>query len=462
MAPLLATLALHAAAQEPGHQTTLPPAVQEALARVGLPASAMAVRVQELDAQRPHLSWRADEPMNPASLFKLVTTLAALELLGTTHTWQTPIWVVGPLREGVLSGDIVIQGRGDPTLVPERQWLLLQRLRQWGVREVRGDIVLDRSAFSPQAQPADDFDGEPLRPYNTAADAVLLSYRSIVFVFTPDPAAGVARVSALPRLHGYTVQSTVPLADDPCDDWRARLKASPANTHQMRFDGRYPARCGERIWPLAWVDPPSYDSRVLQAAWADLGGELKGGVREAPAPSVPPSFVVSSPPLSEVVRDINKFSNNVMAQQLFLTLGLQLRGQGTPEAARDVLREWMQATLGADAATAVIDNGSGLSRRARLSASHLAAFVQAGWRSSAMPQWLASLPRAGEDGTARRMNAGGARAYLKTGSLRDVTGVAGIVVTRHGRRYAVAAIVNHPQAHRGRGAIEALLRWLDP
>ncbi|MCK6419485.1 MAG: D-alanyl-D-alanine carboxypeptidase/D-alanyl-D-alanine-endopeptidase [Aquabacterium sp.] len=460
LAPLLAALALHAAAQEPVHRA-LPAAVHEALAQAGLPATAMAARVQPLDAQRPHLSWRAEEPMNPASLFKLVTTLAALELLGATHTWQTPVWVVGPLREGVLYGDVVIQGRGDPTLVPERQWLLLQRLRQWGVRDIRGDIVLDRNGFSPQAQPAEEFDGEPLRPYNTAADALLLSYRSIIYTFTPDAAAGVARVSVIPRLQGHAVQPTVPLSDGPCADWRTALKATPADTRRMRFDGRYPARCGERIWPLAWGDPPSYDSRALQAAWADLGGELKGKVRDATAPAVAPSFVMSSPPLSEVVRDINTYSNNVMAQQLFLTLGLQLRGQGTPEAAREVLREWLQATLGPDAATAVIDNGSGLSRRARLSASQLTALVQAGWRSGAMPQWLASLPRAGENGTARRMNAGGARWYLKTGSLRDVTGVAGVVVTRDGRRYAVAAVVNHPQAQRGRAAIEALLRWLD-
>lgn len=461
LAPLLSALATPAAAREPARQA-LPPAVHKALAQAGLAATAMAVQIQALDVERPHLSWRADEPMNPASLFKLVTTLAALELLGPTHTWQTPVWVMGPLRDGVLSGDVVIQGRGDPTLVPERQWLLLQRLRQWGVREIRGDIVLDRSAFSPQAQSADEFDGEPLRPYNTAADALLLSYRSIIYTFTPDPAAGVARVSVVPRLHGHAVQSTVPLSDGPCDDWRTALKATPADTRQMRFDGRYPDRCGERIWPLAWGDPPSYDARALQAAWADLGGELKGSVRDAQAPTGAPSFVVNSPPLSEVVRDINTYSNNVMAQQLFLTLGLHVRGQGTPEAAREVLREWLSATLGHDPATAVIDNGSGLSRRARLSASQLTALVQAGWRSGAMPQWLASLPRAGENGTARRMNAGGARWYLKTGSLRDVTGVAGVVVTRDGRRYAVAAIVNHPQAHRGRGAIEALLRWLDP
>ncbi|MCK6431462.1 MAG: D-alanyl-D-alanine carboxypeptidase/D-alanyl-D-alanine-endopeptidase [Aquabacterium sp.] len=459
-APLLVALAEPAAAREPARQA-LPAAVHEALAQAGLPATAMAVHVQALDAERPHLSWRADEPMNPASLFKLVTTLAALELLGPTHTWQTPVWVTGPLRDGVLSGDVVIQGRGDPTLVPERQWLLLQRLRQWGVREIHGDIVLDRSAFSPQAQLADEFDGEPLRPYNTAADALLLSYRSIVYTFTPDPAAGVARVSAVPRLHGHSVQPTVALSDGACDDWRAALKATAADVRQMRFDGRYPSRCGERIWPLAWSDPPSYDSRTLQAAWTDLGGRLAGSVRDGAAPTVAPSFVVRSRPLGEVVRDINKYSNNVMAQQLFLTLGLQLRGQGTPEAAREVLREWLQATLGNHAATAVIDNGSGLSRRARLCVSHLTSLVQAGWRSGAMPQWLASLPRAGEDGTASRMNAGGARSYLKTGSLRDVTGVAGVVVTQDGRSYAVAAIVNHPQAHRGRGAIEALLRWLN-
>lgn len=438
----------------------LPAPIAAALAAEKLPHDALVLLVQEAGSTRARLQWQAHRPVNPASLFKLVTTYAALDLLGPAFTWSTPVWLHGPLRDGVLDGDLVIQGQGDPKLVVERLWLMLARVRQLGVREIRGDIVLDRSAFDvPESSPA-AFDGEPLRPYNARADALLLSYSSVVYTFTPDVAAKVARVTLLPPLHGLKVDTQVPLAAGPCDDWRAALKATPADPERMAFAGSYAADCGERHWPLAYADPPTFAPRLLRGLWSALGGTLGGQVRDGPAPPTPPSFTLQSPPLAEVVRDINKYSNNVMAHQLFLTLGLQRGGRGSEDAARTVLREWLGRQLGAQAEGIAIDNGSGLSRQARLSAAQLAAVLQLAWRSPQMPELLASLAVAGVDGTARRATAGNGRAHLKTGSLRDVSGIAGVVTAASGRRYVVAAIVNHPQAHRAAPAFQALLRLL--
>ena len=434
--------------------------VDAALVRAKVPAEALVAVVQEVGSTRPRLVWQADQPVNPASLMKLATTYAALELLGPAWTWTTPVWLQGSIANGVLDGDLVIKGTGDPKLVLERIWLLLRRVQQQGVREIRGDIVLDRSGFLvPETNPA-EFDGEPLRPYNARADALLLNYRSVLLTITPDAARGRAQVSADPPLAGVSVDSAVPLSAAPCEDWRAGLKADFSDIARIRFDGAFPMACGEKLWSVAYADPKSYNERALKGLWAEMGGTLSGAVRDGTAPTSTPTFEVSSPTLPEVVRDINKFSNNVMAQQLFLTLGLAQRGIGTPETARLVLRLWLADRFGGAAAGVVVDNGSGLSRDTRVSARLLAQLLQAAWASPVMPELMSSLPVAGIDGTLRRSRSPLGRAHLKTGSLREVAGVAGYVLGNSGRRYVVVAIVNHPNANAARPALDALVQWV--
>ena len=355
----------------------------------------------------------------------------------------------------------MIKGGGDPKLVPERLWLLMRRVQQLGVREIHGDIVLDRSAFSvPEQNPA-EFDGEPLRPYNVRADALLLGYRSVLIGFTPDAARGLALVSVDPPLAGVSADASVPLSAGACNDWRGELKADFSDPQRLRLAGSFPAACGEKTWPLAYAEPRRYDERLLLGLWREMGGRITGTVREGAAPATPPSFTSTSPALAEVIREINKYSNNVMAQQLFLTLGLARNGKGTPEAAREVLRRWLAERLGRQGAEGVvIDNGSGLSRETRLSAQQLARLLQSAWGSAVMPELMASLPVSGIDGTLTRSKAPPGRAHLKTGSLRDVAGVAGYVLASSGRRYVVVAIVNHPNANAARPALDALVQWV--
>jgi len=440
----------------------LPPEVESALRRARVPDEAMSVLLQEVGSSRPMLGHNADAAMNPASLAKLPTTLAALDLLGPAFSWSTPVWLNGTLRDGVLDGTLVIKGSGDPKLVIERVWLLLRRVMQLGVRDIRGDIVLDRSAFAPARGDSADFDGDPTRPYNVQPDALLLNFKSVIYSFVPDATRGTAQVLVDPELARTEVQRSVRLAAGPCDDWRSALKASFADALQVRFAGAYPAACGELNWPVADADPASYNARLIEVLWRDMGGKLGGSVVDGTAPSgVKPSFEIKSPSLAEVVRDINKFSNNVMAQQLFLTLALQRQPgvPATPEAARAVLQDWVIARTGPLPAGTVIDNGSGLSRDARMSAGLLARLLQLAWASPSMPELLSSLPVNGLDGTMRRSRATPGRAHLKTGSLRDVAGVAGFVLSDSGKRYVLVALINHPNANAARPALDALVQW---
>ena len=414
--------------------------------------------------------------MNPASVMKLVTTFAGLDLLGPAYTWSTPVYLDGTVQDGALRGNVYIRGQGDPALVLERLWLLLRRLQGQGVQVIVGDIVLDNTAFSVPAHDAALFDGEPQRPYNAAPDALLVNFKSVAMGFVPDTAAGVAHVQFDPPLAGVQAPRQVPLAPagTACGDWRAGLKAGLSDPARWTFDGSYPASCGERSWSVAYADPARYAARAIEGLWREMGGKITGSVRSGPVPAhLSPAFSATSPPLADVVRSINKYSNNVMAQQLFLTLGAQSRANAavtgaapvpaTVDHARAALRQWWTARIGARAALPDMDNGSGLSREARASAASLALMLQAAWATPVMPELLASLPIAGIDGTLRRSRLAGGqsagRAHLKTGSLQGVQALAGYVHGNNGQRYVLVALVNHPNAAAARPALDALVEW---
>ena len=445
----------------------LPPEVDAALGRAKIPRDAVTLLVVDAEGRLPpRLSHRADTPVNPASVMKLVTTYAALELLGPAYTWRTPVYVEGAVREGTLFGNLYIKGLGDPKLVAERLWLLLRRVQGLGIRSIAGDIVLDRSAFEPlDADPA-SFDGEPLRPYNAAPDALLLNFKSVVMTFVPDLGANVARVQFEPPLAGVQMQGSVPLsfgvhgANGACGDYRAALKADFSDILRIRFDGAYPASCAEKVWPVAYADPNSFSARAVEGLWREMGGKLAGTVHEGRvptlAPVLPPAIEMSSPALAEVIRDINKFSNNVMAQQVFLSLSLPVASR---EASREVLRRWWTQRIGPNDMP-TLDNGSGLSRNERISAQGLARLLQTAYRSPLMPELMSSLPITGVDGTLKRSRTSAqGSAHLKTGSLRDVAAMAGYVHTASGKRYVLVAIANHPNASAARPAFEALIEW---
>ena len=463
----------------------LPATVTAALRQAGIPLNAISVLISKADgSQAPRIQHLTERAMQPASLIKLVTSYAALDLLGPQFSWATPVWLDGAVNKGVLQGNLVIQGQGDPSLVLERLWLLLHKVQGMGVRRIAGDIVVDRRAFALAPTDPAQFDGEPLRPYNAAPDALLINFRAIALTFTPDLAAGVARVQMDPPLWGVRVPATVPLSGTPtgpCSDYRAALKADFSDPLQVRLAGSFAASCGEKIWPVAYVAPDAYNARALEGLWRSMGGQLQGRVREGAAPNTAPSFTQNSPTLGAVIRDINKFSNNVMAQQLFLTLGRLPLDAGEPalkparqrvalkaptaalvpatlERSRAQLRRWWLQRMGTPDVP-VLDKGSGLSREARMSAQALGTLLQQAFASPYMPELMASLPITGLDGTMQRSQATPANAHLKTGSLLGVVARAGYVHTDRGETLCLVAIVNHERAQAARPALDALVDW---
>lgn len=463
-------------------QSSLPPSVAGALQRAGLPASAFSAVVVPVTPGGPEtLRHRADVAVNPASVMKLVTTFAAIDLLGPDFTWDTRYYTDGPASGGALRGNLYIRGGGDPKLVLERIQEAFLAVHAKGVQVVLGDIVLDHSAFDLPAINPNDFDGEGLRPYNASPDALLVNFKSVILKFQPDAAAGVARVLSEPPLAGLAIDATVPLSRAGCGDWRGALQARFEDANTIRFEGRYPLSCGERTWPVAYQDPASYAARAIEGLWRASGGALTGRVRSGlTPPGAQLLHEAASLPLADIIADVNQWSNNVMAQQVFLTLGrlsparvdaaTAPRGPLTPvrtgrfERSREVVARWWTSTFGIRPTPPVMDNGAGLSRDERITPDALIALLRHAAGHPQGERFVQSLSLAGVSGTAARMarspdSAARGNAWLKTGTLRDVVGIAGYVNATSGTRYAVVGILNHPNAGAGRPALDALVEW---
>ncbi|MCL2075775.1 MAG: D-alanyl-D-alanine carboxypeptidase/D-alanyl-D-alanine-endopeptidase [Betaproteobacteria bacterium] len=437
----------------------LPKSVQQALSRARIPEDAVSVVVEPVEGNDFLFSHNGDVPMNPASAMKLVTAYAALEILGPGNTWRTGFWSeVEPDEDGVLQGDLYLKGSGDPVLTQERFWRLLRLLRERGVRTITGNLVLDRSLFrAPQGNPG-AFDKRPLRAYNVAPDGLLVDFFALRFILRPEE-DGVRFMMENPN-DSITVNANVALGTGGCDGWRNRLDVRRTRGH-LDIAGDFPASCGERFLLLSPLSPDVYIDGLFRSLWRELGGALQGKVRSGNTPGDAILLAAQdSPHLSEIVRDVNKWSNNVVARQVFLALGGN--GAVSTEAAAKRVADWL-AQQGLDFPELVLENGSGLSRIERISADSMNRMLAHAWRAATMPEFLASLPVAAVDGTMHQRLKGTAaagRARIKTGYLDGVRTAAGYVQDVNGRRYAMTIFINHPNAISGQGAIDALIRQI--
>ncbi len=439
----------------------LPAPVVSALREAGIPQQSVAVVVRSVDSGQALISHNARQAMNPASVMKVLTTYAALEIRGPAYTWKTQALSEAQPVNGQLIGNLYLRGSGDPRLALEQFALFLRQLRTRGIQHIDGDLVLDRSAFSlPPHNPA-EFDNEPLRPYNAGPDALLVNFKSLGFTLHPDPAHGsVAVLSETPGIDPQFLSNRLTLSNESCGDWREKFKIDLTGD-TITLNGKYPAACGDKSLNIAPWAADAQVGRLFGALWQELGGTWRGQVREGVAPAGAQVLAThESPMLGEVVREINKYSNNVMARQVFLTL--DDARPATYEGAQRRIRAWL-AQKGLSMPELVLDNGSGLSRKERISADSLSRLLFAAWQSPVMPELMASFPVAGTDGTLKKRLGNGpamGRAHLKTGYLGNVRAIAGFVLDNGGKRWVVSFLINDPKSIQGKPAIDALLQWL--
>ena len=447
--------------------STLPDAVQAALKQANIPTSNIGIFVQPVESDRPALAYGADHSMNPASVMKLLTTFAGLEMLGPAYNWKTEIYANGPIVDGVLHGDLIVKGYGDPELTIERFWLVLRELRQRGVRDIRGDLVLDKHFFANEQHDPGAFDNQAYQPYNAGPDALLVNFNVAPLRLVPLPEQRVVSVQPEFSLTTLTLRNGVTLDDAPCGDWESRLNVQltplPVGV-AVDLSGPFSSACGEKQLSLSFLRNGDFFNGVFRQLWNELGGNISGNVKAGELTAGARLLVTkASPPLAVVVRNINKFSNNVMARQLYLTIGAEQSGRpGSRENAGIAIRSWLTGR-GLDFPELVVENGSGLSRIARISPRHLADLLIAAYQSPVFSELESSLPIVAVDGTMRKRmkdNGVAGHAHIKSGSIDGVKTIAGYVFDRKGRRNVVVCMINHPRASAGRDVQDALLEWV--
>ena len=446
----------------------LPPEVERVLTGHAIPATDVSIVVQAVDGGKPLISHLADVPRSPASVMKTVTTWSALEYLGPAYTWRTEVYFLGQFDGEKLDGDLGIKGYGDPQLVVEEVWKLLRALRRMGLKEITGDLVLDDTYFAIDEPEPGAFDGQPYRTYNVVPNALLMNFKAVQFQFTPDPTRGRVNVATDPVLANLKIDNNLALVDGSCGGYNAGISFDHADGDSLEhvvLGGKFSRRCNVYTLARTVLQHDTFDYGLISSLWKEVGGSFSGKLRNEPIPAdATPAFVWRSKPLGEIVRSINKNSNNVMTRQLLYTFGAEAAGApGTRDTGVAVVRELLK-TRGLDTSSLMLQNGAGLSRDERASMQLLVDLLRAAYASPYAPEFIASLSLGGLDGTTRgRFDSSEPSQvmHLKTGRLDHVSAVAGYVRAANDKTYVVAVVMNSEDAHRGPGQEleEAVLRY---
>lgn len=433
-----------------------------------LPESSYSFVVHEIGVAEPILSVNANVPHNPASAIKIITTLTALEELGPAYYWPTEVYVLGKVKNGVLHGDLLIKGYGDPYLVTENFWKLLREIQRLGVNQIMGDLIIDDSYFTvPDSDPG-EFDNKPERAYNVLPNALLTNFKAVNFHFFPASDGISVKIKTDPELPNLIMENNLRLSKGKCGGFQRGIAVNipqGPKLDRVIFEGRFPASCGHYVMSRTVLTPEMFTFGVFKSLWQQLGGSLSGTVKKGVAPPLGKALLTwQSPPLGDQIRYVNKFSNNVMTRHLLLTLAATMKGEpGTVENGRLFIGEYLKER-GIDTRSLNLVNGAGLSRDSRVSAQLMVDILTYANASPFMPEFVSSLSIMGTDGTARkrlRRRIKSGHAHVKTGTIDHVSAIAGFVDAKAGKRFVIVGMLNHQDAHRGPGEelMNALVEW---
>ncbi|MFP3457140.1 D-alanyl-D-alanine carboxypeptidase [Psychrobacter sp. SIMBA_152] len=480
----------------------------------------------------PLLDHQSDIPRTPASTMKLVPSFIALDTLGADFVWHTRVYHTGLIIGNRLHGDLIIQGSGDPKMTHERLKQLLYKVQASGIRHIDGDIIIDSAVFNNVSKDPAAFDNSPLRPYNASPDGFLVNFSTIGIKTYPQD-NGQASVTYKPRLANYQLPATINTRAASCGQASYSLAPQWQNT-QLVLNASLPESCGEHVFYVAYPNAKEFAAQVIAAKWQALGNTLSGQVvsQETPydmtkttkrahgltAIAMSPLPMVSYPSLNltEQIHDINHFSNNVMAEQVALSIGAYDKGRlthpipssttatspsshevkasnemdnkvaavkssgkktdslyqfGKPAttdypAALQTINQWWQTNLSTPPPH--LTNGSGLCRECTITAANLSELLTYAYSRPNFEAYVDSLGVAGVSGTiaahSDRLPESTAtgRAWIKTGTLNNVTSMAGYVKGMSGQDYVVVGIINTDQAlnpYAARPVLDAMLDW---
>jgi len=422
--------------------------------------SKIGIQVVDLNDGETIFSINEAEPMSPASTMKLVTTRAALDLLGPNHRWVTAIYYDGEIRQGKLFGNLYLLTAGDPTMSIEKLWRLLSRVKASGITSIDGDIIIDRSIYRiPSHDPA-AFDQRPTKTYNVGPDAFLVGENKIEITVDTNSDSSTAPLFMFPNLRKLKLESKVKLLEGKCS--RPSIEASLLGD-VISVDGALPRDCGLQIFEVNLLSPKDFSGLVLRELWESDGSELSGTISEGLI-SRDSRFLTSfdSEPLAQAIRKINKESSNSLARLLYLALAPTKIYENSDQDSESAIRSWAnKKNMHTDGLR--LDNGSGLSRSERLSALFLSEVLEDAWRDPFSSEFISSLAIPGVDGTLRNrlsQSAVSERAHLKTGLLNEVRSIAGYLNHPSGHTFSVVVIINGPHRNNRMETIDVIINWI--
>lgn len=447
----------------PAKFTELPNEIAAAMTASRLNPEGLSVYIQAISSPAPLLAFNENVPRNPASVMKLVTTYAGLGTLGADYRWPIELYTNGTVNGDTLQGDLFLKGYGDPNFKEGDLHHLLDDLRAAGIKKITGNLVIDNTYFSIVKHDTGEFDGKRYAAYNAQSDALIYNEGLSDFivrgsdVLLPNPARNVQ------------VDNRLQAKNVACSGRYAYPKTGIQHKEDgviIHFDGVISSRCGERLYSFVITDPANTLHSTVSKIWTDdMAGAIAGqDFVIAPTPANAKLLArVESEPVSEVLAMINKKSNNVMAQQLFLSIGAKQPGNGdTSEKAYQGIQQWFKSR-GLDFPELVMENGSGLSRSGQISAKHIAQLLMDAYQHPQHDAFVNSLPIMGVDGTLKKRMKGShvaGHAHLKTGTLNNAKALAGYVTADDGETYIVAILHNDPSVkYKARPVHDQIIDW---
>ncbi len=420
----------------------------------GLNEANVGVFVRTLREPKVAVNLGGDTPMNPASNFKLLTSFVALEELGPMYRFKTTLSAQEPLARGTLT-NLYVTGSGDPYMVVERLWRMAGDLYVRGLRKIQGDIVIDGSLFDNDLH-TDNWPDEPgPQAYFAPTAAFAVNFNTVAFYVTPgarpgdepqvviDPQVDAVHYSIEAKTTASSTKKKVLITRDPQlggDNFKIRGQI-PIN-----YQFRKPTYRNVR-------EPLQYAGEVFKSVLVNRGIAVSGKVRLGKTPSgAREIFVEESPELADLLKFVNKNSNNFMTEQILKTLAAEKTGKpGRTDAGVKILTQHLQE-LGFSPKDFQVENGSGLSRNTRISPKALVTILETAWRDPAIhPEYISSLALGGCDGTLEDRQKDKVfhtkeclpRLRAKTGSLRGVSSLSGFLTRADGETLAFCILMNN-------------------
>ncbi|MFH1811473.1 MAG: D-alanyl-D-alanine carboxypeptidase/D-alanyl-D-alanine-endopeptidase [Pseudomonadota bacterium] len=409
-------------------------------ARVGLYAASLDSGAMLL-RKNPHLL------LNPASNAKLVTSAAALALLGPEHRFATFYASDGEIVNGTLQGNLYVRGRGDPTISTERLLAVLHELKLLGITKIEGRVLVDDSFFDGVREAKGWEQEDSDRAYAAPVGALSLNYNTVTVIARPGPFVGSPAILTVDPPSDYIQLD----AKVTTSDWNARLymrSFERGGRNVVRLRGHVSSDGGpQRIYRRV-SDPALHFASALVGMLNDAGISVQRHPGRAYTPDRARVLVTDrSPRLATVVAELNKWSNNFIAEMLIKTLGAEIAGTpGSFERGLAVARQFLETEVGWRHGSYVFNNGSGLNDVNRFSTEQIAQLLRyMHGHAEAGHEFVSSLGVAGRQGTIAlrlRDTAADRRLRAKTGTLSHVSALSGYVVTASGEPLVFSILVN--------------------